>query len=250
MGGMVIIKSSVFSKLLMKTAETSVSCAAVIAAGGSSQRMDSVDKLFVEICGIPVLAHTLLAFQNCQNISEIVVVSREEALTRVCELCKKCGADKAIRVMIGGATRLDSVYNGVFAVSDEAQLIAIHDGARPCVDADIINTAVMAAAKYHAAAPAVPVTSTVKRVGGGIILDTLDREDLVEIQTPQVFTAELIKAALTKARNESPAVTDDCMAVELLGFPVRITEGSRRNIKITTSEDIAIAEAIMRVREE
>ena len=240
---------SVFSNLFMKTIETSVSCAAVIAAGGSSLRMDSADKLFIEICGMPVLAHTLLAFQNCPNISEVVVVSREECLEAVCELCKNYGIEKAARVMIGGATRLDSVYNGVFAVSDNAQLIAIHDGARPCVDNDIINAAVLAAAKYHAAAPAVPVSSTLKKVRDGIILETIDRDSLVEIQTPQVFAAEVIKAALTKARNESAAVTDDCMAAELLGFPVRVTEGSRRNIKITTSEDIAIAEAILRGRE-
>ena len=231
--------------LFAKTSRQALTCTAVIAAAGSSLRMGSEDKLFIEICGAPVLAHTLIAFQKSAIIGEIIVVSREESLERVCELCKQYGIDKATKVMIGGKTRLDSVMNGVFAVSKDTRLIAIHDGARPCVDSATIEAAVAAAGKYQAAAPAVKIYSTLKRVRDGVIVETVDREEFAEIQTPQVFTADLIKAALTKARDESVIFTDDCGAVEHLGFPVRVTQGSSYNIKITTFEDIAIAEAIL-----
>ena len=221
-------------------------CSAVIAAAGSSERMSGDDKLFLEICGVPVLAHTLTAFQKCDMINEIIVVVREGSVQRVTELCKQYGIDKAGTVMIGGQIRSESVLRGLLAVSDKAQLIAIHDGARPCVTGDIISKAVAAAAKNHAAAPAVNINSTVKRVKVGVVVETVDRVDLAEIQTPQVFAAELIKAALTDVVNKSIDVTDDCMAIELLGVPVYVTEGSSQNIKITTVEDVRVAEAILK----
>ena len=223
-------------------------CSAVIAAAGTSQRMGSEDKLFMELLGVPVLAHTLIAYQNCAAINEIVIVTREESIARVNEICVKYSISKAAKVTAGGSKRLDSVINGVFAVSSGAKLIAIHDGARPCIECSDIEAAVKAAGKFNAAAPAVKVIPTIKRVINGVIIETVNREDLVEIQTPQVFDADLIKASLTKARKESVNVTDDCSAVELLGFPVRITNGSVSNIKITSMDDIVIAEAILRKR--
>ena len=221
------------------------SCSAVIAAGGCSQRMNGEDKLFAEIHGAPVLAHTLTAFQNCGYIDEIVIVTRGECIQSVSEICKRFGISKASKVIVGGATRLESVMNGLFAVSKKAELVAIHDGARPCVRQDVIRQAVETAAKYHAAAPAVPVSSTIKKAQRGIVINTVDRDDLFEIQTPQVFTADLIKAALTNANNKSIDITDDCKAVELLGASVHMTEGTQSNIKITTPEDLVIAEAVL-----
>ena len=226
-------------------------CSAVIAAAGSSTRMDGEDKLFAELCGVPVLAHTLRAFQESPPVDEIIVVVRGEMLERAAELCRTYGIDKAGTVIAGGESRISSVYNGVLAASDKAGLIAIHDGARPCVDLRVIEDAIKAAAKLHAATPAVPLSSTVKRVSNGVVTETVSRGDLYEIQTPQVFDADLIKAALTKALkigSEPGAAmefTDDCMAVESIGFPVHITEGSRNNIKLTTREDMAIAEAFL-----
>ena len=220
-------------------------CSAVIAAAGSSDRMAGEDKLFLEVCGAPVLAHTLAVFQQCSFIDEIIVVARYDRLSEVGELCRKYGADKVSKVMAGGETRLDSVLNGVLAVSDKSQLIAIHDGARPCVTVDIVNCAIAAAFRYHAVAPAVQIASTVKRVSNGVVAETIDRENLFEIQTPQVFMADMIKAALTNAKNKSVAITDDCMAAELLGVPVYLTEGSRSNIKITTNDDLALVEAVL-----
>jgi len=220
-------------------------CSVVIAAAGSSQRMEGENKLFIEICGMPVLAHTLLAFQNSSVISEIIVVVRDSEFRRISEMCAQYGIGKATMIMAGGMTRLESVMNGVLAVSKKARIIAIHDGARPCVDGAVIEGAVLAAVNHHAAAPAVPVNPTLKRAKNGIVLETVDRTDLYEIQTPQVFTAEIIKAALTKAANDSAEITDDCMAVELIGIPVHVTEGSRSNIKLTTGEDVIIAETIL-----
>jgi len=240
--------ASFFSKLIKKSHGDNMVCSAVIAAAGSSKRMSGEDKLFIDICGVPVLAHTLLAFQKCGCINEIIVVTREESVQRIYELCKLYDISKAEKVIAGGETRLDSVMNGVFAVSKDSQLIAIHDGARPCIDCGIIEATVAAAGKYNAAAPALKIVPTLKRVKDGKILETVDREELYEIQTPQVFLADLIKAALTKAKKESVNVTDDCGAVELLGFPIRITAGSSNNIKLTTGDDLFFAEAILRNR--
>ena len=231
-----------------KTEQTAAPpCTAVIAAAGASARMDGEDKLFIEICGAPVLAHALMAYQNCALVNEIIIVVREDNLETAAGVCKAHGIEKAGKVIVGGETRFASVYNGVFAVSRDAGLIAIHDGARPCVDGRIIEQAIKAAAEHHAAVPAIPVSSTVKRAVRGVVTETVSRDDLYEIQTPQVFDADLIKAALTSAMKNQSGITDDCMSVEMLGVPVHITEGSRSNIKLTTREDIIIAESVLKM---
>jgi len=220
-------------------------CSAVVVAAGTSRRMGGKDKLFLEICGAPVLAHTLLAFQNSDHISEIIIVARCDMTGLVSELCERYGISKVKKIVTGGESRQESVLCGVNAASKKASLISIHDGARPCVDGEIIGNAVSVAAKHHAAAAGIPLSSTVKKVKLGIVTETVDREGLYEIQTPQVFASEIIKAALKNAANKAVCITDDCMAVELLGIPIHITEGSRSNIKLTTGEDILIAEGIL-----
>ena len=223
-------------------------CSAVVTAAGKSSRMDGEDKLFAKICGDPVLAYTLAIFQECEYVNEIIIVVREDCIEVVSDICSEYRIDKAAKIVIGCLTRLDSVVNGVYAISEKAELAAIHDGARPCTDQSIVNRTIEAAAKRHAAAPAVPVTSTLKRVSKGMISDTIDRAELYEVQTPQVFTSDLIKAALTNAVVKSIDVTDDCRAAELIGATVYITEGSHSNIKLTTSADLYIAEAIIKSR--
>ena len=220
-------------------------CTAVIAAAGISQRCEGEDKLFYRINDKPVLAYTIEVFQNCTLVNEIIIVAHEGRIESISELCETYGFDKVSKIMIGGATRLDSVVNGVYAASDKSYLIAIHDGARPCVDLSIVKETILCAGMYNAAAPAVAIASTVKKVDAGVIKETVNREGLYEIQTPQVFRAELIKAALTNAQKKSLDVTDDCMAVELIGADVRIVEGSRRNIKITDNKDLHIIEAFI-----
>jgi len=220
-------------------------CTAVIAAAGISVRCEGEDKLFYTVNDKPVLAYTLEAFESCKLIDDIIVVAHEDRIDSIGELCSSYGYKKVSKIMKGGATRPESVMNGIFAASGKARLVAIHDGARPCIDVGIIEKTIHKASIYNAAAPAVTITSTVKQVDDGVILKTVDREGLYEIQTPQIFRIELIKAALTKVLEKSIEVTDDCMAVEMIGVPVHITEGSRRNIKITDNQDFRIVEALL-----
>lgn len=226
------------------------SCSVVVAAAGASTRMDGQNKLFVEIGGKPVLAHTLSALERCREIFEIIVVTRPEDLDEVAQICEKYMISKTTKVIIGGQTRLESVYNGVLQASPDSKLIAVHDGARPFVTDSIVKSAVEAALKYSAVAPAIPVTSTVKQAKNSMVVHTLNRDELFEIQTPQIFVSELIKGALQNAVDKKLYITDDCMAVEAIGYPVRLTAGSRENIKLTTSADTAFAEAIYKMRRE
>lgn len=219
-------------------------CSAVIAAGGVSGRMGGTDKLFAELEGLPVLARSVMAFADCGCVDELIVAIRRESIGRAAELCARYAGNADIKVIEGGDTRARSVYNGVFAASPRSGLIAVHDGARPFISAELIIKSISAARAHGAAALAVPVAATIKTVERGVVSGTVDRKGLHEAQTPQVFRSEIIKAALTDALRRSLDVTDDCMAVEAMGFPVRIVTGDRRNIKITTREDMDIARMI------
>lgn len=224
-------------------------CSAVVPAAGSSSRMGGENKMFAEICGIPVLARTLISLENSDDINEIIVVTRSEDIERVAKLCREYNIGKASQVVCGGSTRAESVYHGVEAVSENADIIAVHDGARPFITEDVIRGAVDGAVKYHAAAPAVPVKDTVKIVENGFVKTTLDRSRIMAIQTPQVFDAALLKAALQNVIEKKLEITDDCMAVEALGARVFLSKGSYDNIKITTPEDIAASKAIVEKRD-
>jgi 2-C-methyl-D-erythritol 4-phosphate cytidylyltransferase len=227
--------------------KTRPKCAVVVAAGGASARMGR-DKLFLTLGGAPVLIHSLRVFDAAEDVCEIVVAVRPEDVLHVSGLISRYGITKAVKVVAGGATRPESVHNGVMAVSRGVEYIAVHDGARPFVTEKLLSDALDAAIRHNAATAAVPVVATVKRAEGGVVRETLSRDGLYEIQTPQVFQAELLKAALTKALAEKAPVTDDCMAVEALGCPVAITPGSRLNIKLTTEDDLPLAEAIAAMR--
>ena len=224
-------------------------CSAVVVAAGASTRMGE-DKMFMPLGGIPVLARSLTAFESCDAIDEIVVVTNSEAIIDVAHLCRDYNISKASKVLVGGATRLESALAGLSEISDSADLAAIHDGARPLVSREIIEKTAQAAAEHLAAAPALPVRDTIKFVRDGSTVSTPDRETLMSTQTPQIFEADLIKAALTDAFTKGLNATDDSAAVEALGVKVRLTEGSEENIKITTAFDITVAEAILRNRGE
>lgn len=224
-------------------------CAAVVPAAGSSTRMAGVNKMFLELDGVPVLARTLMALEACENINEIVISTKDTDIPAVGSLCKEYGISKATKIVCGGATRAESVYNGVREVSSEAELIAVHDGARPFITPQLVSEVIKSAREHHAAAPGVKVKDTVKVVKNGRVIDTPNRETLFAIQTPQIFDADLLKGALANAVNKNLAVTDDCMAVEALGAEVWIVNGSYDNIKITTPEDIYAGMAILQ-REE
>ncbi len=225
-------------------------CSAVVVAAGSARRMEGIDKVLAPLGEMPVLVHTLYAFQDCPAVGEIVVVTREDLLVEVGRLCREFALDKVRKVIVGGAERIHSVQAGLREVDPEAELIAIHDGARPLVTQDVIERAVEAAARSGAAAPAIPVVDTIKRWEGGLGVETVDRSCLRAVQTPQVFEAGLIRAAIQKALEDGELLTDDCGAVERLGKKVTLTEGSRENMKITTPLDLVLGEAVLQARAE
>ena len=224
------------------------SCSAVIVAAGSSQRMGS-DKIMMKLGAMPVLARTVLAFENNENVDEIIIVTKTEKLEEIADMCFKNGLHKVKQVVSGGATRMESALAGVSACRHGAELIAIHDGARPLVSQELITRTIEAAKAYRAAVPAVASTDTLKVVDErGFITGTLDRSVTRRVQTPQVFEADLIKGALTKAVEKNLALTDDCSAMDMMGVKTITVEGELTNIKITTPEDMVTAKAIVEDR--
>lgn len=223
-------------------------CSAVIVAGGSSVRFGA-DKLFADLMGKPVLVHSIEALACCELIQEIVLVVRNGILAEAQKLAERYGRGKVSALVPGGATRLESALAGVAAVSARAELIGIHDGARPLATQDLIASAFEAAQLYGAAAPAVGVKDTIKIAADRFVCSTPDRQNLLAVQTPQCFRAGLIKEALAHAMKALPAVTDDCAAVEALGERVYLSLGSEENIKITSPVDLMLAEVILRRRQ-
>ena len=218
-------------------------CGAVIVAAGSASRMGGIDKVMAPLGGEPMIVRTVRAFQDCDAIREIVVVTREDLIRPITSLLSSM--DKVIAVVAGGASRQESVHLGLNTLSKKVQLAAIHDGARPLVSYEVIDRTVRAANTYGAAAPGIPVKDTIKRVQGGVVTDTPDRASLRAVQTPQVFDFDLLRGALKKAKEERAQVTDDCSAVERMDFCVKIVEGDERNIKVTTPMDLKIAEMLL-----
>lgn len=218
-------------------------CGAVIVAAGSASRMGGIDKVMAPLGGIPMVARTVAAFQGCDAIGEIVIVTRPDLIRPISALC--AGMDKVRAVVAGGSSRQESVGLGLNALSKNVELAAIHDGARPLITEAVIDRTVRAANSYGAAAPAVPVKDTIKVVVGGLVEKTPERATLQGVQTPQVFDFDLLRGALKKAREENAAVTDDCSAVERLGMKVKIVEGDERNLKVTTPMDLKIAEMLL-----
>ena len=218
-------------------------CGAVIVAAGNATRMGGIDKAMTELGGMPVIQRSVKAFQECDAIREIVVVTREDLLVKVMGLCKNY--DKVKAVVVGGKDRPESVSNGLNALSDKVKLAAIHDGARPLVSFEVIDRTVRAANSYGAAAPAIPVKDTIKNTSGALAISTPDRASLRAVQTPQVFDFDLLRGALKQAQKDKLAITDDCSAVEHLGFKIKLVEGDERNIKITTPLDLKVAELFL-----
>ncbi len=239
-----------FSRLFHREKEAHPFCSAIVAAAGSSRRMGEVNKLMVPLLdGVPVLAWTLRALNEAELVDEIVVAVREEDLLSTGDLCKIYGISKPVKIVRGGDTRLDSVLAASLECREDAAFLAVHDGARPLASPALIDRTIALARRTNAAAPAVPVKDTVKLVRDGVVVSTPPREDLRAVQTPQVFEASLLRAALQAARDAGGAVTDDCAAVERLGKEVHLTEGDYENIKITTPEDLLLAAEILRRRE-
>ncbi|MCI2055892.1 MAG: 2-C-methyl-D-erythritol 4-phosphate cytidylyltransferase [Oscillibacter sp.] len=226
-------------------------CTAIVAAAGSSSRMgENTNKLLLPLDGIPVLARTLLALNAAQSIDEIVIAAREEDILPFSDLCRTYGISKPVKVVRGGENREESVLRAALEAGEQTQLLAVQDGARPLVTPELIDAVTAKAAKCNAAAPAIPVKDTIKVARDGEIVKTVDRSRLAAVQTPQVFEASLLKAALQALLQAGETATDDCGAVEKLGKIVYLVDGDEENIKITTPLDLTVAEAIFGKRQE
>lgn len=226
-------------------------CAALVAAAGSSSRMGGINKLLEPLDGIPVLVRTLTALERAQRVDSIVIATREEDLITISQLCKTYGITKCTKVIRGGEDREHSVLLAALEAEPDTELLAVQDGARPLVSPVLIDRVIEAAQRCGAAAPAIPVKDTIKTVReDGAVEETLERSRLRAVQTPQVFEASLLKAALQAALEEGAVLTDDCSAVERLGKVVYLIEGEETNLKITTPTDLILAEALLAAEED
>lgn len=227
-------------------------CTALVPAAGSSNRMGCEgSKLLLTLEGVPVLVRSLQALQRARRVDEIIVAAREEDILPISELCRTYGLSKVKKVICGGETRTRSVLCAALEASPRTELLAVHDGARPLAQPALIDDVIEKAARCGAAAPAVPLKDTVKEIReDGSVIRTPEREALRAVQTPQVFAADLLKAALQSALDKELTLTDDCAAVERLGKRVYLTPGSEENIKITSPVDLRLAQAILAGREE
>lgn len=219
---------------------------AIIASAGLGKRIRSrTRKPYLNLSEKPILIHTLRALSGSGDIDSIIVVVNSLDKSRCADLIRQYEIGKVKSVISGGKERCDSVYNGLMALDDDTDIVVVHDGVRPFISADILKRSIAAAKKTGACVVGVPVKATVKRAKGGDVVEkTVDRSNLWEIQTPQVFRKDLILEAYKKFR--AIKATDDSMLVEKLGAKVKIVAGSYNNIKITTPEDLIIGEAILR----
>lgn len=221
----------------------------IIAAAGSSSRMAGVNKQFADLCGIPVIIRTLLAFQRSDAISRIIVVTSKDSINEIQLLCSKYMIDKLTDILEGGANRAESVKKGVARLGEEGYVL-IHDGARPLISDEVICRVADALKTNCAVTCAVPLKDTVKKVDrNGVVIETPIREELVAVQTPQGVDVKKYKEALDKADDLS-VFTDDMSVMEWAGYSVATVKGDYKNIKITTPEDIIIASALLESEEE
>lgn len=234
--------------MLKITEKENMVVSAVIVSAGNSTRMGGVNKQFLELDGAPVIANTITAFQKSSIIDEIIIVTRECDIEKVSKLVEKFEFTKVTNIVAGGETRQLSVYNGVASTSNIADLVVIHDGARPLITNRAITETIKSAAEFGAAATGVKVKDTVKVVDDNDnIIDTPDRTYMRFIQTPQVFNKKLYLDAVNSVE-DSKNFTDDCKLLEAYGKTVKFVDGDYENIKITTPEDIELAESYLKRR--
>ena len=221
--------------------------AIIVAAGKGTRLGANVDKLWLEVAGRPVLAHTWQKFNDAPCIHEIILVVRDGMQANFTELAEKFHFQKTFRLVVGGAERQDSVWNGLAALSPETEIVAIQDAARPCASAELIAATIEAARETGAAVAAQPVTDTIKETADGkIISRTVDRSKLWSVQTPQTFRVEVIRRAISAARGKNLVLTDDTAACELIGQPVRLVKSASPNPKVTVPADLPFIENLLR----
>jgi 2-C-methyl-D-erythritol 4-phosphate cytidylyltransferase len=224
-----------------------VNSAIIVAAGRGTRMGASGDKLFLEVAGKPVIAHTWQRFNNAACIDEVIVVVRDRMQSTYAELATFYKFTKKHRIVAGGAERQDSVWNGLEALSSETEVVAIQDAARPCTTEELIAATVEAAREMGAAVAAKPVTDTIKEsADGDTISRTADRSKLWAVQTPQTFRVEVIRMAISAARAKGLVLTDDTAACELIGQRVKLVSSVSPNPKVTVPGDLAFVEVLLR----
>ena len=221
---------------------------AIIVAAGKGTRMGAnVDKLWLEVAGRPVIAHTWKKWTDAAGVDEIILVVRDGMQPHFAELAQQYQFQKPYRLVPGGAERQDSVWNGLAALSPSAEIVAIQDAARPCTSAELIADTLQAARETGAAVAAQPVADTIKETADGkIISRTVDRSKLWAVQTPQTFRVEVIRRAIAAARAQNLQLTDDTAACELIGQPVRLVKGTAPNPKVTVPADLPFIASLLR----
>lgn len=221
----------------------------ILVAAGKSTRMGSnTDKAFLSLGSRPVIAWSLLAFEQCTAIDQIVLVVRKDQILAAKSVVQMFGISKLREVVAGGSRRQDSVVNGMREMAPETRIVVVHDGARPCVTPELIEATIKTAKRNGCGIAASRVWDTIKYVERGLTVDrTIDRAKLWAVQTPQAFKVELLQRAYAAVEEQKAVITDEASAVELIGEPVRLVEWSRHNIKITTAEDLPLAAAVLKI---
>jgi 2-C-methyl-D-erythritol 4-phosphate cytidylyltransferase len=221
---------------------------AIIVAAGRGTRMGAnVDKLWLEVAGRPVVAHTWKQFNDAVCVDAIILVVRDGMQNEFAELAARFKFQKPFKLLSGGAERQDSVWNGLAALSPETEVVAIQDAARPCTTEELIAATIQAARETGAAVAAQPVTDTLKETADGkIIARTVDRSKLWSVQTPQTFRVEVIRRAISAAREKHLIFTDDTAACELIGQPVRLVKAASPNPKVTVPGDLPLVAALLK----
>lgn len=225
--------------------------AAIIPAAGTGRRFEkSFPKQFLSLREKPILTHTIQKIHDCDQINEIfLIVSKDKIKYCREEIVRKNNFSKIKKIVTGGRERQDSVYNGIKELDSDTDLVVIHDGVRPFVSSQIFLDVIEEAREYGAATVAVPEVDTIKEVSPeGIVIRTLNREHIWKALTPQAFKFDILKKAFEKAFKEGYYATDDASIVEWAGYQVKIVKGSPYNIKITTQEDLALGETMLRIR--
>ncbi len=223
---------------------------AILVAAGKGTRMGAnVDKLWLEVAGRPVIAHTWRQFNDAACVDEIILVVRDGMQSHFAELAEKFQFKKPFRFVVGGAERQDSVWNGLESLSPKTEIVAIQDAARPCTSAQLIADTIQAARETGAAVAAQQVTDTIKETADGkLISRTVDRSKLWSVQTPQTFRVEVIRRAIAAARAKNLILTDDTAACELIGQPVQLVKSATPNPKVTVPADLPFVESLLRER--
>ena len=217
----------------------------ILAAAGNAERMNGIHKQLAMLRGKPVIAYSMLVFERIEEVSEIIVAARQCDWDIISNIAEENGISKFAGCTDGGETRQQSVINAVSRISADTQLIAVHDAARPLIKAEYIKDCIAAADEYGGSVLGVPVKDTIKTVTDGMVSGTPDRSTLYITQTPQIFRRDAYLEGIKNAEANGLDFTDDCQLVEAVGARVRMVPSDYTNIKITTPEDMSLAETIM-----